>query len=161
MRSTLVSKYELMDGRAILVKIVGNNYPDTYEDQGGFDPDEDDPMTLTWDDSNEELSDEEYEEYGEVCFDHAMDHGTFEDEDEDDYGEYDDIDLTYRLEEPPVLSPDEIAEGKRRFGKSYGREQEEIPPFTNPLSREEEVWIEEAILHAFGAYPMEEDEDED
>lgn len=81
MRVIIKDKIFVGEDTFILGELSGDRYPDTLEDQGGFEPDYEDPMKLKWYDGTD-LTDSEWEEWGDYCFEWLMDHG--EEEEDDD-----------------------------------------------------------------------------
>lgn len=65
----------------VMGTLSGTRYPDTREDQGGFEPDEDDPMKLTWYDG-QEFSELDWDNWGDYCFEWLLDHGKEEEDDD-------------------------------------------------------------------------------
>lgn len=87
MRITLCGELEI-DGRICVAKLTGDNYPDTYMDQGGFDPVGEDPIEASWKDGSE-LTEKEWEMYEELIFEYLLNKGVPESGDTD----YEDIDF--------------------------------------------------------------------
>lgn len=78
MNAVLEAKMKIAEGRVLVITIRGNSYPDTYWDQGGFDPDDKDPMTLEWEDGSA-VTPFEDGYFWEDAYDYAMDNGVFAD----------------------------------------------------------------------------------